>query len=614
MKMHRSLRILTIALLILLACAFVIKAVDTSMGSVSVKRGKLMSDNGYLVSYKIYIPDSATASTPAPAIIYGPGGGSSVDDASMFAIEASRRGFVFIAVDVPGNGQSEPILSTTGGGMSEDGSNIVPVNSLEEGFKYYGYGIELAKSLAFVDSGKLIMSGHSMGGMYTTTTSQTYQDDIFLEIAVGNGGFEGDPTANTDFSYALIVGTGDEAALASTTGHRTLSECIQSEKMHTLFGVPAGEEIEVGKVYGDLSAETGRVVYTPASLHYLEPTNSGVCTNYLEVLAMATGITGGLSATNHVYWIKELAMLVMYAGISVLMLGLVMALLETEFFSTLKLKTKSAAYLGVKKNSPVWYVIFAALTVVCGMMVIWSYQNYSGFPIVKTLGNAGGKGMWSVCTAILLAVYLIGFHLIRGRKQKYSYRDYGLATSDSKAFDIVYILKSVLLALVIFAMMYGLLLIFIQFTDNTIHFNAFNGEIASIEDTRMAYKFFPVLLVMIPFILANFIVSKTVTGSEDEGIRPFLKELLILNIYGTLGMLVIYIVFVAFLLGPHICLFTTNYGHFGAEALLGIASGFWVINTPCLYLSKKTHSVWPGVIVASVIMTWFSIFASGMTF
>ncbi len=614
MKKQRSVQVLMIALSILLICTFVIKAVDTSMGSVSVKRGKLISDNGYLVSYKIYIPDSATASTPAPAIIYGPGGGSSVDEASMFAVEASRRGFVFIAVDVPGNGQSEPILSTSGGGMSDDGSNIVPVNSLEEGFKYYGYGIELAKSLACVDREKLIMSGHSMGGMYTTQTAQTYHDEIFLEIAVGNGGFEGDPATNTDFSYALIVGTGDEAALASTTDHRTLSDHIQSETMHTLFGVPVGEEIEVGKIYGDFTHETGRAVYTPASLHYLEPSNSGVCTNYLEILEMATGITGGLSATNHIYWIKELAMLIMYIGVSILMLGLVMALLETKFFSSLQLKSKGTVYLGVRKNSPVWYIIFAALTVACGMMVIWSYQNYSNFPIVNTLGNAGGKGMWSVCTALLLAIYMIGFHFVRGRKQKYSYRDYGLATSDTRAFDIIYILKAMLFAGVVFVIMYGLLQIFIQYTDSTIHVNAFNGEIAAIEGARMAHKFLPVLLVMLPFILANFVVTKTVAGSEEEGIRPFLKELLLVNIYGTLGMLIIYIVFVACLLGPHICLFSNNYGHFGAEALLGIASGFWVINTPCLYLSKKTHSVWPGVIVASVIMTWFSIFASGMTF
>ena len=102
--------------------------------------------------------------------------------------------------------------------------------------------------------------------------------------------------------------------------------------------------------------------------------------------------------------------------------------------------------------------------------------------------------------------------------------------------------------------------------------------------------------------------------SKEEGLRPFLKELLLVDIYGTLGMLIVYFVFVVCLLGPHICLFATNYGHFGAEALLGIASGFWVINTPCLYLSKKTHSVWPSVIVACLIMTWFSIFASGMTF
>lgn len=612
--MKKSLKTLCIAIVILLACTFIIKAVDTSLGGVSVKRGKLLSDNGYLVSYKIYTPKSATANNPAPAIIYAPGGGSSVDDSSMFAIESSRRGYVFIVVDVPGNGQSEPILSTSGGGMGDDDSNIIPVNSLEEGFKYYGYGIELAKSLVNVDTSKLIMSGHSMGGFYTTTTAQSYHDDISLVIAVGNGGFEGDVAGATDFSYALLVGQGDEAALAGTTGNRTLSDGLQTENMHTLFGVPMDQEIEIGRVYGDFANGTGRVIYSPNTMHYLEPASSSICTAYLDVLAMSTGVTDVLASGSHIYWIKDAAMLIMYIGISLLILALAMILLDTRFFGALKLETCGTQYIGVKQKSLPWFITVIALTVGCGAMIIWSYQNYSNYPIVNTLGNAGGKGMWSVCTGLLLAIYIVLFHVFYGRKKKYTARDYGLATSDTKAFDIVYLVKAILFAITIFAIMYGLFQIFVQYTDSSIHFNAFNSDIALIENTRMAYKFFPVLLVNLPFIFANFIAIKTVVGSEDESVRGFVKELLLVNVVGTLGMLLIFVIFVIALLGPHICLFAENFGHFGAEALLGIAAGFWVINTPCLYLSKKTHSVFPGVCVATIIMTWFSIFATGMLF
>ena len=78
--------------------------------------------------------------------------------------------------------------------------------------------------------------------------------------------------------------------------------------------------------------------------------------------------------------------------------------------------------------------------------------------------------------------------------------------------------------------------------------------------------------------------------------------------------LLMFAAFVFALLVPHICLFAKNRGCFGAETLLGVSVGFWMINMSCYYLNKKTKSIWPGTITAAVLMTWMCIFATGMNF
>ena len=90
--MKKNLKLFCIALAILLIAAIVVKGVDTSWGAVNVKRASEVSPNGYLMNYKLYIPKSATPDNPAPALVYMVGGGASLDESSMIAVEASRRG------------------------------------------------------------------------------------------------------------------------------------------------------------------------------------------------------------------------------------------------------------------------------------------------------------------------------------------------------------------------------------------------------------------------------------------------------------------------------------------------------------------------------------------
>ena len=174
--MKRNLKLFCIALAILMIAAIVVKGVDTSWGAVSVKRASEVSPNGYLMNYKLYIPKSATPENPAPALVYMVGGGASLDESSMIAVEASRRGYIVMVTDVPGNGMSEPIISTAGGFSGS--TSAVPINSMSEGLAYTARSAEIVKSLNMTDKSQLVFGGHSMGGYYTSVMAQQYADAV----------------------------------------------------------------------------------------------------------------------------------------------------------------------------------------------------------------------------------------------------------------------------------------------------------------------------------------------------------------------------------------------------------------------------------------------------
>ena len=174
----------------------------------------------------------------------------------------------------------------------------------------------------------------------------------------------------------------------------------------------------------------------------------------------------------------------------------------------------------------------------------------------------------------------------------------------------MYILKSLLFGLTVFAIVYAIYMYYVTFTQCNAHVVLFCTEISPIEPTKLIYKGLPIFLMMFCFIFVNAMAQKTIVGKSGS----MVKDIILTNIVGTAGFVVLFAFFVGFLLGPHICLFAKNGGCYGAETLLGVAFSFWMINTSVYYLNKKTNSIWPGTITAAVLMTWMSVYATGMTF
>ena len=105
----KSTRILCAALAILLVSCIGASLIQTDFGSVTVKDLRWETGSGHQMSALLFVPDTATAETPAPAIVCSHGWYNNREMQDLNFVEYARRGFVVMSIDMYGHGNSEDI-------------------------------------------------------------------------------------------------------------------------------------------------------------------------------------------------------------------------------------------------------------------------------------------------------------------------------------------------------------------------------------------------------------------------------------------------------------------------------------------------------------------------
>lgn len=598
--------VMAVSLVLSVLLSLLIVGVDTSWGAVDVKLGKLVSENGTTINYKMYIPKTASVQNPAPGLLYGVGGGDGVDAGHAFAIEASRRGMVVMSIDVPGNGLSESLSSVVH--FDENNQAVVAQSDPTQGHELaYNY----LTSLPFVDSTRMVTGGHSMGGMYTVQVAQNHQDEVKLQFNVGMNNY-GNPELGYDFNFALIIGTSDESALVRTTNHCTMDDIYQNADLKNMFGLGEDERLEPGTVYGDFANETGRAVYTPHTLHIWEPYTVEVVEYFLTCLEDTMEVPNALPASDTVFVWKDYLVIGMIALLMVFVTSTACVLLDTGVFRELKLAPRK--YFGFKPNSAVWWAAVAVLVVLCGYSVIWaSMQTGSGEPNFFTrYGNSGFKCIWSLVTGASLLVYTAVFYALVGRKSGMKLGDFGLATGDDGRFHLRYIGKALLFAVILFAAALGYFLLYYYFTKSNLQWIVF--EIDPIPVQRAGVKFLAMMFWMLPFVLMNSVAQRTVIRFEEGKPAATVKAFITSTAICVLLPAIIHLVFVGNAYFAYRTIFPDARGYIGGEQVMGIVVGTIIINTVGFFMNKKTNSIWPTLFATLPLVAWFQVTASGMTF
>ena len=299
------------------AGAYVAHAVQTSGGKVAVTDVRFTSPRGVVMSGLLYVPKTASAAHPAPAVLASHGYINTREMQSPFAIELSRRGFVVLAMDMTGHGQS-------GGNVGADD---------------FGGPAALAylQSQPMVDKANIGLEGHSMGGAPVLAAAVAQPDGYRSMVLEGSTvGLFGPPKPGTPTyprNLAVVFGQFDEFA-GLMWGVPKGSLIGQSPRLRALFGV--NFPVVADKVYGDPPLGTARVLHNPPVTHpweHFSRAGIGHAVDWFQTTL--TGAASPRDPKDQVWIWKDAGTATAFIGLVVMMLGAFSLLLATRPFKSL---------------------------------------------------------------------------------------------------------------------------------------------------------------------------------------------------------------------------------------------------------------------------------------
>jgi len=283
-------------LLILAGCSLAYW-VQTDGGQIDVSDIRFPGADGNVMSALLYRPEAATAANPHPGVLAVHGYINSRETQSGFAIELARNGFVVLALDQTGHGYSDPPAFAHGFGGPA--------------------GLAYLRSLDFVDSNRIGLEGHSMGGWTVQMAAADQPDGYAAMVLAGSStGTFGAPdgTAETPRNLLLVFSLYDEFS-DFMWGAPVPADIVDTPKLKTLFG--AQQAVVTGQEYGDVSTGTARMLLMPAVTHpgdHISTEAIGMTVDWFHRLLGDTA--NGEGIMGQTWYLKELGTLLALVGLA----------------------------------------------------------------------------------------------------------------------------------------------------------------------------------------------------------------------------------------------------------------------------------------------------------
>jgi pimeloyl-ACP methyl ester carboxylesterase len=302
-------------LAILLAGAFLAQMIRTSDG-ITVRDIRFEGAKGAQMSALLYVPKIANSATKVPGILAVHGYINSRETQDGFAIEFARRGYVVLSIDQRGHGYSDGPAFTDGFGGPD--------------------ALAYLRSLPMVDTTQIGLEGHSMGGWTVLAAAAASPDgytSMVLEGSSTGKPFAQEGSATWPRNMALVFSKYDEFSQIMWNVDRAI-DVNNSPKLQAVFG--SKDPIVEGKIYGEISDGTARVLYQPGTTHpgdHISPAAIGHATDWF-----AKTLKGGTPrpASDQMWHWKEFGTGLGLIGFVMILLGAFDALLRLPFFASLQ--------------------------------------------------------------------------------------------------------------------------------------------------------------------------------------------------------------------------------------------------------------------------------------
>lgn len=285
-------------------------------GGVSVKDVRFPGAGGVTMSGLLYTPAGATAQSPAPGVLAVHGYINTRETQDAFAIELARRGFVVLAMDQRGHGYSGGAAMTEGFGGPD--------------------GLAYLRSLPQVDKDRIGLEGHSMGGWTVLAAAKAMPDGyraMVLEGSSTGAPYAADGSTTWPRNLAVVFSKLDEFGPLMWSVPRS-ADVGASAKLKALFGV--SEDVEPGRVYGDLNAGSARILHTPNTTHPGDHFSNVAVGHALDWFSRTLTAPTPRPVSDQIWIWKEIGTLIAFIGVFVLLLGLFDLLLRLKPFAALR--------------------------------------------------------------------------------------------------------------------------------------------------------------------------------------------------------------------------------------------------------------------------------------
>ncbi len=627
-------------LAVMIASMSLAAALQSDFGKIEVTSGAYTDASGASIAYKLYRPASATAESPAPAVLLMHGYQNDKDTSAAYALELARRGIVALAIDAYGHGATSEGLLTRGYthhklpnwdkavngpdryllmmnfNTTDFYTNLadVPGDTLGDtsmgGRTMYAY----LGALPFVDGDNLGVAGHSMGTWSSWSVASSFPNHKAVVLQCG----ELFPKSYYDSeSIAFHNVLPLQARYDEFTCFLDYTKAVPDDLVNTelRYGEFAGQDgpIEWDTTYGSFDDGSARrmELLTNAN-HRLVTINARGIAAAADWFLNAFAIESPIGAYDQTALLLETLKFVGLLAALASTLPLLLMLLRTRFFAPCAQPMPHRPETLLPKKS--WWG--AALTAILISGLTYPFLTQLGHGLVPlpenifrlTIGD--GVITWFVFLA-LVAFFMLRYWYKRGagRKMGATLYDLGLASEASPGkLPWGIIGKSALLAVLLVSTVYAYAALF--------------GALFSL-DFRFVWPLlkpftwerFLQFLLYLPFYLAFFLINggAKLYGQlrQRERKSPAATQLVwwlnasLVMIGGLLIVCLIeYIPFFAGV-GPGVdILFSSTFGGPFISFLIVIIPQFVLFFFLSTYAFRKTGRVYVGSVMLALLAAW----------
>ncbi len=564
---------------------------QSNFGTVEIKFVHLVDENGDIVDGKLYKPSYATATNPLPGVLLMHGFNNDKDTEAPTAIELARRGFVALAISEIGQGDSTPW----------QGLDFYTDSNMGANASYH-----FLKNLAFVNGDKLGIVGHSMGGGNA------------MKIAAINPDHD-----------AVVIQSGGPTNLTDNGLNNYLQLWCQFEDLNS-YTRPDWFEIGMEMIEYNTN-QTAQVNYDYGNFNdgsaqryaYIPSTHPGGTWNMIGIAEtvdwMRKSLKGGVSDShwidpyNQISQFKEVATLIATISVLLSLIPLTSILLETETF-------KSIIQPLPKRHTVegrTWWISASINGLIGGItfLIIPTIGLLLDTPITNLI--TGSAFFWWFLTNVLIAATVFYFWFRGAKKKGVTWYDLGVSFSEEKrVFDKEILKKTVILAIILIAYLYGFVSVFEKLS--LVEFRFMWPVLRQIQGYRLT-QFFVYLVPTLIFFLFNggvFLFGQIRSKEEST----FTKTHLIWFVKSVYAMMCGLILFFALHYLPMFFLGTAPTFHFIPLAalfqifLMQVIPQFTLMFFLLTYFYQKTGKIYLGSFVISIIVTWIIAISGAYSF